>query len=117
MDFAELNLDSLVDTVAISSAIPEPDLRKIRLLAPQSKTKEGPAPNCQRMVANRQLKKLKTFVEFNFEFHEISIFMETFTTSPLIDLSFFQRNNTILNMRQGVFNFLNAFENSGSQIH
>ena len=44
MDFAELKLDSLVDTGAISSAIPEPDLRKIRLLAPQSKTKEGPAP-------------------------------------------------------------------------
>ena len=42
MDFSELTLDSLVDTGALSSAIPEADLRKIRLLAPQSIVKEGP---------------------------------------------------------------------------
>ena len=35
MDFGELTLDGLVDTGALSSAIPEADLRKIRLLAPQ----------------------------------------------------------------------------------
>ena len=45
MDFGELTLDGLVDTGALSSAIPEADLRKIRLLAPQSIVKEGPAPN------------------------------------------------------------------------
>ena len=45
MDFGELTLDGLVDTGALSSAIPEADLRKIRLLAPQSIIKEGPAPN------------------------------------------------------------------------
>ena len=44
MDFGELTLDGLVDTGALSSAIPEADLRKIRLLAPQSKIKEGPLP-------------------------------------------------------------------------
>ena len=55
MDFGELTLDGLVDTGALSSAIPEADLRKIRLLAPQSIVKEGPAPNSQVMVANGQL--------------------------------------------------------------
>ena len=38
------------------------------------------------------------------EFHEIFIVMEKLT-SPLIGLSFLQRNNTILDMRQGVLNF------------
>ena len=51
MDFGELTLDGLVDTGALSSAIPDADLRKIRLLAPQSIIKEGPAPNFQFMVA------------------------------------------------------------------
>ena len=36
IDFGELTLDDLVDTGALSSAIPEADLRKIRLLSPQS---------------------------------------------------------------------------------
>ena len=38
------------------------------------------------------------------EFHEIFIVMEKLT-SPLIGLSFLQRNNIILDMRQGVLNF------------
>ena len=32
MDFGELTIDGLIDTGALSSAIPEMDLRKIRLL-------------------------------------------------------------------------------------
>ena len=109
MDFGELTLDGLVDTGALSSAIPETDLRKIRLLAPQSIVKEGPAPNFQIMVANGQLETPKSTVELKFEvgdieFHEIFIVMEKLT-SPLIGLSFLQRNNTILDMRQGVLNF------------
>ena len=109
MDFGELTLDGLVDTGALSSAIPEADLRKIRLLAPQSIVKEGPAPNFQIMVANGQLETLKSTVELKFEvgdieFHEIFIVMEKLT-SPLIGLSFLQRNNTVLDMRQGVLNF------------
>ena len=43
-DFGELTLDGLIDTGAHSSAIPEADRRKIRLLAPQSIVKEGSAP-------------------------------------------------------------------------
>ena len=109
MDFGELTLDGFVDTGALSSAIPESDLRKIRLLAPQSIVKEGPAPNFQIMVANGQLETPKSTVELKFEvgdleFHEIFIVMEKLT-SPLIGLSFLQRNNTILDMRQGVLNF------------
>ena len=109
MDFGELTLDGLVDTGALSSAIPEADLRKIRLLAPQSIVKEGPEPNFQIMVANGQLETPKSTVELKFEvgdieFHEIFIVMEKLT-SPLIGLPFLQRNNTILDMRQGVLDF------------
>ena len=81
MDFGELTLDGLVDTGALSSAIPEADLRKIRLLAPQSIIKKGPAPNFQIMVANGQLENPKSTVELKFEvgdidFHEIFLVME-----------------------------------------
>ena len=47
MDFGELTLDILVDTGALSSAVPEADLRKIRLFY---------VPNFQINVANGQLK-------------------------------------------------------------
>ena len=109
MDFGELTLGGLIDTGALSSAIPEADIRKIRLLASQSLIKEGPAPNFQIMVANGQLETPKSTVELNFEvgdidFHEVFIVMEK-PTSPLIGLSFFQRNNTILDMRQEIINF------------
>ena len=39
MDFGELNIDGLIDTGALSSAIPEVELRKVRLLAPHTKIK------------------------------------------------------------------------------
>ena len=109
MDFGELTLDGLVDTGALSSAIPEADPRKTRLLAPQSIVKEGPAPSFQIIVANGQLETPKSTVELKFEvgdieFHEIVIVMEKLT-SPLFGLSFLQRNNTVLDMRQGVLNF------------
>ena len=123
MDFGELTLNGLVDTGALSSAIPEADLRKIRLLAPQSIVKEGPAPNFQIMVVNGQLETPKSTVEPKFEvgdinFHEIFIVIEKLT-SPLIGLSFLQRNNTILYMRQNVLNFpfFHAIKNCRSQIY
>ena len=71
MDFGELTLDDLVDTGALSSAIPEADLRKIRSLAPQSIIEEGPAPNFQIMVANGQLENPKSTVELKFEVGDI----------------------------------------------
>ena len=36
LEFGELNIDGLIDTGALSSAIPEADLHKIRLLAPHT---------------------------------------------------------------------------------
>ena len=44
MDFGELIIDGLIDTGALSRAIPEDDLRKIRLLAPHTILNEGPPP-------------------------------------------------------------------------
>ena len=44
MDFGELTIDGIIDNGALSSAIPEADLRKIRFLEPQSLVKWGPAP-------------------------------------------------------------------------
>ena len=108
MDFGELK-DGLKDTGSRSSAVQEADIRKIRLLAPQSTIKEGPAPNFLIMVANGQLKTQKSTVELKVEvrdvnFNEIFMFIEKHT-GPLIGLPFLQRNNTILDMRQAVLNF------------
>ena len=121
MDFGELTLEGLVDTGALSSAIPEADLRKIRSLAPQSIVKESPAPNFQILVANGQLENPKRTVELNFEvgdieFHEIVIVMEKLT-SPLIGLSIppIEQHHSRYETRCPKFPlFLYAAENSGS---
>ena len=109
MDFGELTIDGLIDTGALSSAIPEMDLRKIRFLSPQSIIGEGPPPNFQIMVANGQLETPKSTIDIKFEvgdieFHEIFIVMEHLT-GPNIGLMFLQRNHTVLDMRQGILNF------------
>ena len=67
IDFGELTIDGLVDTEAYSSAIPETDLRKMKILSPQSVIKEGPAPIFQILVANGQLETPKSSVELQFE--------------------------------------------------
>ena len=105
MDFGELTIDGLIDT----GAIPEMDLRKIRLLSPQSVIREDPPPNFQILVANGQLETPKSTIELKFEvgdieFHEIFIVMENLT-GPIIGLMFLQRNHTVLDMRQGILNF------------
>ena len=109
MDFRELNIDGPIDTGALSNAIPEADLRKIRLLAPHTILNEGPTPELQIMVANGQLVAPIAKVELQFEVGDIT-FREKFIvmtnlTSPLIGLLFLQRNSTILDMRQGILNF------------
>ena len=108
-DFGELTIDGLIDTGALSSAIPEMEFRKIRLLSPQSVIREGPPPNFQIMVANGQLETPKSTKELKFEvgdieFHEIFIVMEHLT-GPIIGLMFLQRNHTVLDIRQGILNF------------
>ena len=108
-DFVELTIDGLIDTGTLSSAIPELDLRKIRLLSPQSVIREGQPPNFQIMVANGQLETPKSTIELKFEvgdieFHEMFIVMEHLT-GPSIGLVFLQRNQTVLDMRQGILIF------------
>ena len=66
MDFGELNIDGLIDTGALSSAIPEADIRKILLLAPHTILNEGPPPEFQTMVANGQLEGRFATVEMQF---------------------------------------------------
>ena len=46
-DFGALTKDGLIDAGALSSAIPEMDLQKTRLLSPQSVIREGPPPFCK----------------------------------------------------------------------
>ena len=109
MDFGELNIDGLIDTGALSSAIPEADSRKIRLLAPHTILNESRPLEFQFMVANGQLKAPIATVELQFEVGDIT-FREKFIdmtnlTSLLIGLLFLQRNSTILDMRQGILNF------------
>ena len=109
MDFGELNIDGLIDTGALLSAIPEADLRKLRLLAPHTILNEGPPPEFQIMVANGQLEAPIATIELQIEVGDIT-FREKFIvmtnlTSPLIGLLFLQRNSTILDMRQVILNF------------
>ena len=52
MDFGDITIDGLVDSGALTTAKPEPDLRKIKLLTPQSIITVGHPPNFQIMVAN-----------------------------------------------------------------
>ena len=93
----------------MSSAIPEADLRKIRLLAAHTILNEGPPTEFQIMVANGQLEAPIATVDLQFEVGDIT-FREKFIvmtnlTRPLIGLLFLQRNSTMLDMRQGILNF------------
>ena len=109
MDFGELTIDGLIDTEALSSAIPEMDLRKIRLLFPQSVVRESPPPNFQIMVAKGQLETPRGTIELKIEVGDIFIVMEHLT-GPIIGLMFLQRNHTVLDMRQGILNLPVLFD-------
>ncbi|MEO1765324.1 MAG: hypothetical protein AAFR83_26180, partial [Cyanobacteria bacterium J06629_18] len=52
MDFGEITIDGLIDTGALSSAIPEADLNKIKLLANKAVIEYGEPPNFHIIVAN-----------------------------------------------------------------
>ena len=54
MDFEKLTLDGLIGTGALTSAISEQDLNKIKLIAHESVKETGPPPNFQIKVANGQ---------------------------------------------------------------
>ena len=109
IDYEKLTLDDLNDTGALTSAISEQDLNKIKLLAPEAKTDTGPAPNFQTLVANGQLETSIGTVGLTFEVADF-MFKENFFVmkvllNPLIGLCFLERNNAIFDIRQGVLTF------------
>ena len=109
MEFGELNIDGLIDTGALSSAIPEADLRKNRLMVLHTVLNEGLLPEFQIMLGSGQLEAPIATVDFQFEVGHIT-FREKFivmtkVTNPLIGFLFLQRNSTILDMRQWILNF------------
>ena len=109
MDFVELNIDGLIDTGALSSANPEADLSKTRLLAPHTILNEGPPFQFHIMVANGQLEAPIATVEMQFEVGDFTfrgkIIVMINLKSPLIGRLLLQHNSTILDMRQGIPNF------------
>ena len=109
MDFQNLTLDGLIDTGALTSAISEQDLNKIKLLANDAIKETGPPPNFQIMVANGQLEVpigtvLLEFEVADFMLEENFIIMKTLP-NPLIGLCFLRRNNAIFDVTQGILTF------------
>ena len=109
MDFGELNNDGLIDTAAKLSAVSEADLRKNRLLAPETFPNVGQLSGLQTMVMNGISKKPSATIENKFGV-EVLLFEERFIVLPNITSSrngllFLQKDSTILDMRQGVLSF------------
>ena len=109
IDFGELTIDGLIDPGSLSSAIPEGDLRNLRLLAPQPIVKERPAPTFQFLVANGQVENpespvVLTFEVRDIEFHEIFIVIEKLT-GRIRGHMFLQRVHAVLDMQRGISNF------------
>ena len=109
MDFEKLTLDGLIDTGALTSAISEQDLNKIKLLANEAIKETGPPPNFQIMVANGQLEVpigtvLLEFEVADFMLKENFIVMKNLP-NPLIGLCFLRRNNAIFDVTQGILTF------------
>ena len=106
MDSEKLTIDGLIDTGALTSAISEQDLNKIKVFAPETVTDTSPAPNFQIMVANGQLETpigtvCLTFEVADFMFKENFIVMKVLL-NPLIRL---KRNNAIFDILKGIITF------------
>ena len=109
MDFEKPALDGLIDTGALTSAISEQDLNKIKVLAPEAISDTSPASKFQKMVANGQLETPNgtaclTFEVADFMFKENFIVMKVLP-NPLIGLCFLKRNSANFDIRQGVLAF------------
>ena len=109
MDFEKLTLDGLIDTGALTSAISEQDLNKIKLIANEAIKDTGPPPNFQIMVANGQLEVpigtvLLEFEVADFMLRENFIIMKNLP-NPLIGLCFLRRNNAVFDVTQGILTF------------
>ena len=88
MDFEKLTLDLLIDTGAMTSAISEQDLNKIKLIANEARKYTGPPPNFQIMVVNGQLEVPIGTVLLEFEVADFMLrenFMKNLP-NPLIGL-------------------------------
>ena len=109
MDFEKLTLDGLIDTGALTSAISEQGLNKIKLLANEAIKETGPPPIFQIMVAIGQLEVpigtvLLEFEVADFILKENFIIMKNLQ-NPLIGLCFLRRNNAIFDVNQGISTF------------
>ena len=109
MDFEKLTLDGLIDTGALTSAISEQDLNKIKLIANEAIKDTGLPPNFQIMVANGQLEVpigtvLLEFEVADFMLRENFIIMKNLP-NPLIGLCFLRRNNAVFDVTQGILTF------------
>ena len=109
MDFEKLTLDGLIDTGALTSAISEQDLNKIKLIANEAIKDTGPPPNFQIMVANGQLEVpigtvLLEIEVADFMLRENFIIMKNLP-NPLIGLCFLRRNNAVFDVTQGILTF------------
>ena len=109
MGFEKLTLDGLIDTGALTSAISEQDLNKMKLLAPEAITDTSPAPIFQILEANGQLETpigtiCLTFEKADFMFKENFIVMKVLP-NPLIGLCFLKKIIAIFDIRQGVLPF------------
>ena len=106
MDFEKLTLDGLIHTGALTSAISEQDLNKIKLLANEAIKETGPPPNFQIMVANGQFEVptgtvLLEIEVADFMLKENFIIMKNLP-NPLIGLCFLRRNNAFFDVTQGI---------------
>ena len=109
MHFVKFKIDGFKDTVVLSSAIVEADLRKIRLLDPNTKLNEGSPPEFQFLVANGQLEEPVATADLQFGVSEFT-FREKFIVMtnlkrPLFGLLFLQRNSKKLDVCQGNLKF------------
>ena len=109
MDVEKLTLDGLIDIGALTSAISEQDLNKIKLIANEAIKDTGPPPNFQIMVGNGQLEVpigtvLLEFEVADFMLQENFIIMKNIPT-PLIGLCFLRRNNAVFDVTQGICTF------------
>ena len=109
MDFQKLTLDGLIDTGALTSAISEQDLNKIKLIANEAIKDTGPPPNFQIMVANGHLEVSIGTVLLEYEVADFML-RENFIIigslpNPLIGLCFLRRNNAVFDVTQGILTF------------
>ena len=109
IDFEKITFDGLIDTGALTSAISEQDLNKIKLPANEAIKETGPPPNFQIMVANGQQEVPIDTVLLEFEVADFIlkknfIIMKTLP-NPLIGLCFLRRNNAFFDVTQDILTF------------